>query len=88
MNFERLIFFRMTMRRSVKISLFLYLRFIFLVTYLYSHIYRLIKVGETPGPISSTTRKVYQKYLTKLEKNNYKPFKVKVSVVEQTGHLV
>ena len=41
---------------------------------------RLQKVGETPGPISDTTRKLYQKYLARLEKNNNRPLKVSIKL--------
>ena len=39
---------------------------------------RLMKVGEIPGPISDTTRTVYQRYLAKVERNNDRPLKVSV----------
>lgn len=37
---------------------------------------RLVKHGESPGPISTTTRSLYQRYLAKLEKNPQKLTKV------------
>lgn len=37
---------------------------------------RLRQIGENPGPISGTTRNIYERHLVKLEKNHEKPLRV------------
>ena len=37
---------------------------------------RLRQIGENPGPISGTTRNIYERHLVKLEKNQEKPLRV------------